>query len=158
MLNKKYFAVIAIIAAAAISVVPLMEINAQERGIEKVNEVQYDAIMPIIVDMKPGEIKIIPVEIRAKSALTVDLFISAEGKEDITVYNLDMPKFTEAVSATISKQRSSFSAADQADNIDIVVTVSKDAKSGQYPLTLTMTQKITGGTNQVQQYLYINVE
>lgn len=158
MLNKIYFAVIAIIAAVAISVVPIMETNAQERGIDKVNEVQYEAIMPEIVDMKPGESKIIPVEIRAKSTLTVDLFISAEGKEDIAVYNLVEPKFTEAVSATISKQRSSFSVADQSENIYIVVTVSEDAKSGQYPLTLAMEQKVTGGTNVLQQYLYINVE
>ncbi|MFY9300731.1 MAG: hypothetical protein WAO91_06035 [Candidatus Nitrosotenuis sp.] len=156
-MSKKHFAVIAIIAAATISVVPLMEVTAQEREIGKVNEVKYTAIMPLSVDMKPGETKTIPVEIRAGSALTVDLFISAEGKEEIARHNLDKPKFTEAVSATISKQRSSFAAANQADTIDLVVTVSEDAKPGQYPLTLAMKQKVTGGSNLVQQYLYVNV-
>lgn len=157
MLSKKHFAVIAIITATIISVVPFMEVTAQEREIGKVNEVKYTAIMPLTVDMKPGETKTIPVEIRAKSALTVDLFISEEGKEFIARHNLDKPKFTDAVSATISKQRSSFAVANQADIIDLVVTVSDDAKPGQYPLTLAMIQKVSGGSNLLQKYLYVNV-
>lgn len=157
MLNKKHFAVIAIIIVAAISIVPLMQVTAQEKENDRVNEVKYTAIMPLVVDMKPGETKTIPVEIRADSALTVDLFISAEGKEFIARHNLPESKFTDAVSATISKQRSSFVAADQADNIDLIVTVSEDAKPGMYPITLQMIQKVTGGSNLLQHYLYVNV-
>lgn len=157
MLSKKHFAVIAIITVAAISIVPLMQVTAQEREIGKVNEVKYTAIMPLVVDIKPGETRTIPVEIRADDALTVDLFISAEGKEFIARHNLPESKFTDAITATISKQRSSFVAADQADTIDLVVTVSEDAEPGMYPLTLQMIQKVTGGSNLLQHYLYVKV-
>lgn len=158
MLNKRYLAAITIIAAAAISTIPLMNVTAEEREVRKVNEIMYSANMPLIVDMKPGETRIIPVEITTKSALTVDLFISAKGKEDIARYDLAEQKFTDAVSATISKQRSIFDAADQADTIDIVVTVSENAEPGVHPLTLQMAQKAIGITNVLEKYLYINVE
>lgn len=155
-LSKKLIAVIAIVAAASVSIVPMMDAVANEQKITDVNKVEYSAIMPVTVDMKPGETMSIPVEIKADSALTIDLFMSAGGKEFIARNNLDGERFHESVSATLSKQRSSF-ASDGSDNVEIIVSVAEDAQSGVYPLTLAMKQKVVGGSNLIQQYLYVNV-
>jgi uncharacterized membrane protein len=156
-LSKKFIVLVAILAVASVSVVPIMDAVANELPITKVNKVEYSAIMPVSVDMKPGETKSIPVEIVFDESVTVDLFISSEGKEFVARNSLEDAKFTEGISATINKSRSSLDSKGT-DNVEIIVSISADAEAGQYPITLAMKQKVIGGSNLVQQYLYVNVE
>lgn len=156
MLSKKYIALIAVVAVASIGLIPAFDIVAKEALIETINRVQYYAIHDEFIDMQPGETMTVPVTINAESAATIDLYVSEEGKEFEAIHGLG-GEFAGPVSASLSMERSSFDSPGS-ENVEIQIMVSPDAQPGTYPITLAMKQQVIGGSNLLQQYIYVTVE
>lgn len=159
MLSKKYLAITVIaVAAASVSLIPFMNVEGEDIPVDGISRIPYEAIMPVQVFAKPGQTLTIPIDLKSEKPASVDFSIYSEGKEQISRWDLMESKFDSGISATISKDRTTFDSENLSDSLNIVVDVSENIELGTYPLTLEMEQKISGGSNVVQQYLYIIVE
>lgn len=157
MLNKKIIAVIAIVAAAGISVIPMMDVSAEEKRMGDKNKIMFEPTHPHFVEISAGETQTVPISIRADKQTSVDIFVSSESKEFEARNNMLVSKFDGGVSASLTSSHASIAEGD-VDNVNLVISVDENTEPGVYPLTISMKQKMSGFSNLLKSYIYVTVD